>query len=73
MSERIPIRADAGYVYTDGKGSYSDISWVVPGEDTDAWYQISRSEYEKMTNASEEEQATEEDYQNALRELGVKI
>lgn len=73
MAERIPIRADAGYVYTDGKGSYSDISWVVAGEDADAWYQIPRAEYDKMINSSEEEQATEKDYENALRGLGVLL
>lgn len=72
MAERITLMADEGYVYTDGK-IYGSVIYLAEGVSADNFKQIPREEYEQMLNADESELATEEDYQNALRELGVKI
>ena len=72
MAERITLIADEGYVYTDGK-IYGTTIYLAKGVNADNFKQITREEYEQMLNADESELATEEDYQNALRELGVKI
>lgn len=72
MAERITLIADEGYVYTDGK-IYGSVIYLAEGVSADNFKQIPREEYEQMLNADESELATEEDYQNALRELGVKI
>lgn len=72
MAERITLIADEGYVYTDGK-IYGSVIYLAEGVSADNFKQIPREEYEQMLNADESEFATDEDYQNALRELGVKI
>lgn len=72
MAERITLIADEGYVYTDGK-IYGSVIYLAEGVSADNFKQIPREEYEQMLNADESELATDEDYQNALRELGVKI
>lgn len=72
MAERIILTADEGYVYTDGK-IYGTVIYLAEGVNADNFKQITLEEYNEIMNAPEEELATEEDYQNALRELGVKI
>ena len=72
MAERITLIADEGYVYTDGK-IYGSVIYLAEGVSAENFKQITLEEYNEIMNAPEEEQATEEDYQNALRELGVKI
>jgi hypothetical protein len=72
MAERITLIADEGYVYTDGK-IYGSVIYLAEGVSADNFKQIPREEYDQMLNADESELATEEDYQNALRELGAQI
>ena len=72
MAERIILTADEGYVYTDGK-IYGSVIYLAEGVSADNFTQITLEEYNDIMNAPEEELATIEDYQNALRELGVKI
>lgn len=72
MAERITLIADEGYVYTDGK-IYGSVIYLAEGVSADNFKQIPREEYEQMLNADESELATEEDYQNALKEMGVDV
>lgn len=72
MAERIILTADEGYVYTDGK-IYGSMIYLAEGVSADNFKQITLEEYNEIMNAPEDELATETDYQNALRELGVKI
>ena len=72
MAERITLIADEGYVYTDGS-IYGSTIYLAEGVSADNFKQITLEEYNEIVNAPEEELATDEDYQNALRELGVKI
>lgn len=71
-NKREPIIAKKG-VFTDGKGFFADVIWAAIGTNPDEFYEIAREEYEAIMNTPEDERATDEDYQNALRELGVKI
>ena len=59
------LRADGGMRLTDGE---SFVTTVILGKDTDGaeWYEI--TEEEAMA-----EDATDEDYQAALREMGVNV
>ena len=72
MAERIKLVADEGYVYTNGE-IYGSVIYLAVGLSDEGFYQITREEYDAIMNASEEELATDEDYQKALRELGVNV
>lgn len=72
MAERITLIADEGYVYTDGK-IYGSVIYLAEGVSADNFKQITLEEYNEIMNAPEEERATEEDYQNALKEMGVDV
>ena len=73
MAERIPLVAKKGEILTNGRGTYGFDIYVEVGKSEDEYYPIPIEEYEAMMNAPEEERATDEDYQNALRELGVNV
>lgn len=72
MEERIPLVADKGYIYTNGKGSDGVMLWVAIGVNPDKYYQIRLDEYEALKESYSIE-ATEEDYQNALKGFGVQL
>ena len=72
MVERITLTADDGYVYTDGN-IYGSTIYLAKGVNADNFKQITREEYEQMLNADESELATDEDYKNALKEMGVDV
>lgn len=72
MAERIILTADDGYIYTNGK-IYGSTIYLADGENADGFYQITREEYTAIIEAESDETATEEDYQNALKEMGVDI
>ena len=72
MSERIILTADEGYIYTNGK-VYGSTIYLANDENADGFYQITREEYTAIIEAESDENATEEDYQNALKEMGVDI
>lgn len=63
--------AKEGYVYTDGE-DFGDRIELGVYDSADNWWEITKEESETLKalkNISEE--ATEEDYKNALNELGV--
>ena len=70
MEKQILI-ADAGMVLTDGEVYGTHISLGID-RDPSEFYQITQAEYEEILN-TEEEPVTEEDYQSALAEFGVKV
>ena len=72
MAERIILTADDGYIYTNGK-IYGSTIYLADGENADGFYKITREEYTAIIEAESDENATEEDYQNALKEMGVDI
>lgn len=61
--------ADVGMLLTDGE---SFVSTVILGKEADGaeWYEITAEEADKRMNGDD---ATEEDYQSALREMGVNV
>lgn len=72
ITEQIILTADEGMYLTNGDTCGKTV--VLPkSADISEWREITEEEYNEIMNAPEEEQATEEDYQNALRELGVNV
>ena len=65
------LLADEGRMLTDDS-SFGTTVRLGKGDDGSGWYEITEAEAQERMNASEEE-ATEADYQNALREMGVKL
>lgn len=70
MEKQILI-ADNGMILTDGQCYGKRISLGVNRDPSEFW-QITEAEYDAIMEA-EEEPATEEDYQSALVEFGVKV
>lgn len=66
--------AKDGMVYTDDS-TYGTTIVLGKGDDGSKWYEITAEEAEKRKNEDipTEDEATDEDYQNALREMGVKV
>ena len=65
--------ADEGMVLTDNS---SFVTTVCLGKEDDGskWYEITEAEAEKRMNGeTTEDDATEADYQAALREMGVNV
>ena len=63
--------AREGYVLTNGR-SYGKEVFLGTDDKAENWWEITREEYDIIINTPIEE-ATEEDYQNSLREMGVQI
>lgn len=67
------LLADEGMMLTDGS-SFGTTVRLGKGDDGTAWYEITSEEAEKLMNAEPtEDDATEADYQAALREMGVNV
>ena len=68
------LLADDGMMLTDDS-SFGTTVRLGKGDDGSKWYEITAEEAEKRMNEEipTEEEATDEDYQNALREMGVKV
>lgn len=64
------LRADEGMMLTDNS-SFGTTVRLGKNDDGAKWYEITAEEAEKLM--IDEEMATDEDYQAALRELGVKV
>lgn len=67
------LTADDGMMLTDGSAFGTTVRL---GKDADEakWYEITAEEAEKrMNEETTEDEATEVDYQDALREMGVKV
>ncbi len=65
----IVLSADDGMMLTDNS-SFGSVVRLGKEADESAWYEITAEEADKRMNG---EEATEEDYQSALREMGVKV
>ena len=72
MNNRIVLTADEGYVYTNGE-IYGTTIYLAENMNADDFAQITREKYEQIIKDQNSELANDEDYQNALRELGVQI
>ena len=67
MSNRIILNASDGKVFTDGN-IYGKQICLEEGMSAERFYEITDEEYEQIIN---DEDATEEDYLQALERLGV--
>ena len=68
ITDKIIITPEKGMVITDGGEIFAKIAVIMPlGADTSEFYEITEAEAEIP------EEATEADYQDALRELGVEV
>ena len=67
------LRADDGMMLTDNSTSGTTV-YLGKGDDGASWYEISTEEAEmRMNEEITEDDATEADYQAALREMGVNV
>jgi hypothetical protein len=67
------LLADDGMMLTDDN-SFGTTVHLGKGDDGAKWYEITEEEAEKRMNAeTTEEEATDEDYQSALEDLGVNF
>lgn len=65
--------ADDGMMLTDGS-SFGSVVRLGKEADETVWHEITAEEAEeRMNEEPTEDEATEADYQNALREMGVKV
>lgn len=66
---REPIKASEGHILTNGE-IYGRKIYLAEGMDASDFYEITEEEYNAI---SDSEEATEEDYQKALTDLGVRL
>jgi hypothetical protein len=67
------LLADNGMMLTDNS-SYGTTVRLGKDDDGTKWYEITAEEAEKRKNTeTTEDDVTEADYRNALREMGVKV
>lgn len=67
------LLADEGMMLTDNS-SFGTIVRLGKEDDGSKWYEITAEEAEKrMNDEPTEDDATEDDYQAALREMGVNV
>lgn len=67
------LLADEGMMLTDDS-SFGSVVRLGKEADESVWYEITAEEAEKrMNEETAEDEATEADYQSALREMGVKV
>lgn len=67
------LLADDGMMLTDGT-SFGTTVRLGKEDDGAKWYEITAEEAQKrMNEETTEDDATEADYQDALREMGVKV
>lgn len=67
------LLADDGMMLTDDS-SFGTTVRLGKGDDGAKWYEITTEEAEKrMNDEPNEDEATEADYQSALREMGVDV
>lgn len=71
IKERKYIAPD-GYLYHKD-GRYVDVVYPTPRQSINEYELIPIAEYEARMNAEESEQATEQDYIEALQDMGVKV
>lgn len=72
---RESIKAKEGYILTNGE-IYGTEIFLAEGMSADDFYEITREEYEARMAEEDPlnpDNATEADYQTALRDMGVKV
>ena len=67
--ESIKLVATEGMVLTNGE-TFGRVVYLGSGDSPDNWHEITKEEAERRMNG---EDATDEDYQAALRDMGVKV
>ena len=70
--ERTKLTASDGMILTNGE-TYGRVVYLGTGDSPDNWYEITEEEYVARTETDTEDAATEVNYQDALREMGVKV
>ena len=63
--------AKDGFVYSNGE-TYSNVIRLGVNDSADNWHEVPEKEVQIMEE-SQDDTATEEDYQNALAEFGVSL
>lgn len=63
--------ANNGMILTNGE-AFGRVVFLGTGDSADNWYEITEAEYQAMMEKSENT-ATDADYQEALREMGVSL
>lgn len=69
MAERKILKASEGHILTNGT-VYGTEVWLAEGASGEDFYEITLEEYNAMLDS---EEATEADYHEALREMGVNV
>lgn len=71
---RVVLRAGDGMVLTDGS-IYGKVIYLAEGVSGDAFYEITEDTYMQLVESGDisSGEATAEDYQNALRAMGVNV
>lgn len=69
MAERNILKATEGHILTNGTVYGTEI-WLAEGVSGEDFHEITIAEYEAITNS---EEATEDDYRNALKSMVVNI
>ena len=66
------LTASESMMLTNGS-AYGKEIYLGVNDSPENWYEITEEAYEEILKQQESEMATEEDYQNALRDMGVKV
>lgn len=71
MNERIPLIADKGYIYTNGKGVFGSLTWVADGINAEDFYQITLAEYEEILATQNDmgEEITGDEFLSMVQEV----
>ena len=72
VETRIVLRADEGKYLTDGE-TYGKVIMLGESRRAEEFHEITEEEYNELINEDPENIATDEDYQNALRDMGVEL
>lgn len=66
------LTTSEGMMLTNGL-AYGKEIYLGVNDDPENWYEITEEAYEEILKQQESEMATEEDYKNALRDMGVSV
>ena len=68
----VKLVASDGMVLTNGK-AFGRVVFLAKNDSPDNWDEVTEAEYEASMETDTENAATAEDYQVALREMGVDV